>query len=201
VTDATSMSASLSAAIGALDVANGLDPNTIVFSGTELPLAQIQGVRASAWLARLSPNPPDAVALAVRAHHLRRWTVDRASYPEGRAGYHRWKRAAKEVHASALTEVLAGCGIEPPVLVRAQELVQRIGLGTDPETQLIEDCACLVFLETQYETLIAKIGREKVVDAVRKTVKKMSPAAIALAGDAIGTDLGRSVLAEAARDG
>jgi Domain of unknown function (DUF4202) len=189
--------ASLAAAIAAVDVANGLDPNTVLFADAESPLAQLQGIRALVWLNRLEANPSDALVLAVRAHHLRRWTVDRASYPEGRAGYHRWKRAAKEVHASAVAEVVAGTGLDSMVLTRAQELVQRIGLGTDPETQLIEDCACLVFLETQYEALIHKIGREKVVDAVRKTVKKMSPAAIALAGDAIGTDLGRSVLAEA----
>jgi Domain of unknown function (DUF4202) len=190
-------SQSLTAAIAAVDEANGLDPNSVLFAGAESPLAQVQGARASIWLDRLASNPPDAVVLAVRAHHLRRWTVDRSSYPEGRAGYHRWKRAAKEVHASALAEVVVECGVESEVLERAQELVQRIGLGTDPETQLIEDCACLVFLETQYESLIAKIGRDKVVDAVRKTVKKMSPDAIALAGEAIGTDLGRSVLAEA----
>jgi Domain of unknown function (DUF4202) len=191
----------LVAAIAAVDAANGFDPNSVIFDGTESPLAQLQGVRASIWLNRLSSSPSEALALAVRAHHLRRWTVDRALYPEGRAGYHRWKRAAKEIHASALAEVVVETGLDSVVLTRAQELVQRIGLGTDPETQLIEDCACLVFLETQYESLITKIGREKVVDAVRKTVKKMSPAAIVLAGDAIVTDLGRSLLAEAVTEG
>jgi Domain of unknown function (DUF4202) len=190
----------LVAAIAAVDAANGNDPNSVTFGGTESPLAQLQGIRASIWLNRLAASPSDAVVLAVRAHHLRRWTVDRASYPEGRAGYHRWKRAAKDIHSSALAEVVVETGLDPQVLTRAQELVQRIGLGVDPETQLIEDCACLVFLETQYESLITKIGREKVVDAVRKTVKKMSPAAIGLAGEAIGTELGRSVLAEAATE-
>jgi Domain of unknown function (DUF4202) len=188
---------SLTAAIAAVDVANGFDPTVVSFGGVEAPLAQLQGQRATVWLERLAPDASAAVTLAARAHHLRRWTVDRASYPEGRAGYHRWKRAAKEVHASALAEVTAGSSLDVALLERAQSLVQRIGLGTDAETQLIEDCACLVFLETQYEALIAKIGREKVVDAVWKTVKKMSPEAIALAGEAIGTDLGRSVLAEA----
>jgi Domain of unknown function (DUF4202) len=188
---------SLAAAIAAVDEANGLDPTMVLFGGVEAPLAQLQGQRATVWLERLAPDASSAVILAARAHHLRRWTVDRLSYPEGRAGYHRWKRAAKEVHASALAEVTAGSSLDGAVLERAQSLVQRIGLGTDAETQLIEDCACLVFLETQYESLIAKIGREKVVDAVRKTVKKMSPEAISLAGAAIGTDLGRSVLAEA----
>ncbi len=189
--------AALTAAIAAVDDANGLDPNTVTFDGMESPFAQLQGIRASIWLERLAPTPSDAVVLAVRAHHLRRWTVDRAAYPDGRAGYHRWKRDSERGSRGGACGGGRGERCRFGGARSAQELVARIGLGADPETQLIEDCACLVFLETQYESLIAKIGRDKVVDAVRKTIKKMSPAAIALAGDAIGTDLGRSVLAEA----
>jgi hypothetical protein len=187
----------VSAAFAAIDAANALDPTIASFGGITGPLAKVQGERATVWLARLEPDPSQALQLAVRAHHLRRWTVERASYPEGRAGYHRWKRAAKEVHAAALGEVLTPLHLDDAVVARAQTLVQRIGLGTDPETQSVEDCACLVFLEAQFESLVEKIGREKVVDAVRKTVKKMSPAAIALAGEAVESEIGRSVLVEA----
>jgi hypothetical protein len=187
----------LEAVFAAVDRANGEDPNRIDFDGGQWPLAELQGLRATHWLERLAPDAADAVWIAARAHHLRRWTVARLDFPEGRAGYHRWKRAVKEVHAEALAGVTEGLGLPEDVLARAQDLVRRKGLGTDPETQLIEDVACLVFLETQYEPLIDKIGREKVVDAVRKTVVKMSPAAISLAGDAIRTDLGRAVLSEA----
>jgi hypothetical protein len=184
-------------AFAAIDAANALDPTSVSFGGITGPLAKVQGERATVWLGRLEPDPSLALQFAVRAHHLRRWTVERASYPEGRAGYHRWKRAAKEAHAAALGEVLAPLNLDDAVVARAQTLVQRIGLGTDPETQGVEDCACLVFLEAQFESLVEKIGREKVVDAVRKTVKKMSPAAIALAGEAVESEIGRSVLVEA----
>lgn len=184
-------------AFEAIDQANSLDPNRVLFNGVEQPLALLQGRLASCWQERLDPEAGSAVRIAVRAHHLRRWTVDRGSYPEGRVGYQRWKKAAKVVHGAALAEITADCGLENAMVARAQQLVQRIGLGTDAETQVVEDCACLVFLETQYEALIEKIGRDKVIEAVRKTVKKMSPAAIALAGEAISGELGRSVLAEA----
>lgn len=184
-------------AIEAIDDANSADPNRLNFEGVEQPLALLQGRLASKWLARLEPNAGAAVEIGVRAHHLRRWTVERESYPDGRAGYHRWKRAAKEVHAIALGEVTKDCGLDRFVLERAQDLVRRVGLGVDAETQLVEDCACLVFLETQFEPLIEKIGEEKVVDAVAKTLKKMSPAAIGLAGEAVGGQAGRAVLAKA----
>ena len=187
-------------AIEAVDAANALDPNVISFSGNEYPLALLQGQRASLWLERLDPAASDAARIAARAHHLRRWTVNRSAYPEGRVGYHRWKKAAKDVHAVALAEITVGTGLGDAVLLRSQMLVRRIGLGTDPETQVVEDCACLVFLETQFETLIDKIGRDPVVDAVRKTLKKMSPAAIQLAGDAVGSELARSVLGQAVQE-
>jgi hypothetical protein len=193
----TRFSTPLAAALHSVDVANRADPNRVQFDGEEWALAELQGVRASAWLEQLAPDPPEAVQLAVRAHHLRRWSVVRAEYPDGRVGYHQWKRAAKEVHATALVQVTDGLGLAPDVVTRAQALVRRNGLGSDPETQLVEDCACLVFVETQFEPLIDKIGRDKVVDAVRKTVRKMSPAAVALAPAAVRTDAGRSVLVEA----
>jgi hypothetical protein len=189
--------AALEASLAAVDSANSEDPNHIDFDGGQWALAELQGLRATYWLERLAPDAVDAVWLAARAHHLRRWTVARLDFPDGRAGYHRWKRAVKEVHAEALAGVTEGLGLPADVLARAQDLVRRKGLGTDADTQLIEDVACLVFLETQFEPLIDKIGRDKVVDAVRKTVLKMSPTAIALASGAIRTDLGRAVLAEA----
>lgn len=193
---ATSAPVAVLAAFAAVDAANRLDPNHLVFDGIDWPLAELQGVRGTYWLKRLASAPSAALLVAVRAHHLRRWTVFRSDYPQGRAGYHQWKRAAKVVHGGALEE-LCGEHLDPTLLARAMELVQRTGLGSDPDAQLVEDAVCLVFLETQFESLVDKIGREKVVDAVRKTAAKMSPAAVALADGAIRTDLGRSVLAQA----
>jgi hypothetical protein len=194
----TRFASPLDAALNAVDEANRQDPNHITVDGVTWPLAELQGGRATHWVGELAADASSAVLLAARAHHLRRWSVARADFPDGRAGYHRWKRAVKEVHAQALVEVTDGLGLDPEVVARAQSLVRRVGLGSDPETQLIEDAACLVFLETQFEPLIDKIGRVKVVDAVRKTITKMSPAAISLAGRAIHSDLGREVLLEAA---
>ena len=37
------------------------------------------------------PDGPEAVRLAARCQHIRRWTIPRADYPAGREGYRRWR--------------------------------------------------------------------------------------------------------------
>lgn len=195
---ATAPSSLRDAAFAAIDAANAEDPNLVDFDGATVPRAQLQGRLATRWIEALAPGASDEVHLAARAHHLRRWSIDRATYPEGRGGYHRWKRDLRAVHASSVREVLASVGIESARIDRVADLVQRVGLGTDPDTQLVEDAACLVFLETQYEELIDKIGEDKVADAVRKTLPKMSAAAIALAPSAVRSDAGLALLGRVA---
>ena len=62
----------------------------------------------------------------------------------------------------------------------SQALVRKEGLGRDAETQLVEDAICLTFLETQFEELAARLDHERLVNAVKKTVVKMSDQAVAL---------------------
>jgi len=171
----------LSAAIAAIDAANAYDPN--LTDGR--PRALMQGELASQWLARLAPDAPAALVLAARAHHLRRWAIPRDDYPDGRGGYLRWRRDLKAVHAESVAHVLRPVGVDPATIERTQQLVRKQGLGTDPEAQTFEDVVCLVFLETQFEDLVERLDDEpKMLDVLRKTIPKMSPAALALAGDA-----------------
>jgi tRNAThr (cytosine32-N3)-methyltransferase len=62
--------------------------------------------------------------------------------------------------------------------------VSKTGLKTNPGTQALEDAACLVFLEHEILGFVhrhADYTREKLVDILRKTTRKMSPAALAAA--------------------
>jgi tRNAThr (cytosine32-N3)-methyltransferase len=57
-------------------------------------------------------------------------------------------------------------------------------LKTNPGTQALEDAACLVFLEHEILGFVqrhADYPREKLVEILRKTSRKMSPAATAAA--------------------
>ena len=191
----------ITAAVAAIDAANAEDPNLIEVNGSTWPRARYQGIRATHWVERLRPDPEVAVHLAARAHHLRRWEIARADYPEGRVGYHRWKRDARGAARTAISNVLGPVGVDHVTIERVGALVSRDDLGRDDGTQLVEDAACLVFLETQYDELIERLGDEKVADAVRKTLKKMSAEAIAIAGDAVTTESGLALLNRVAAEG
>ena len=171
----------LDAALAAIDAANADDPDTIVVEGQVRPKEQAHAEMVTAWVRRLDPDASDAQLLAARAHHLRRWTIPRSSYPEGRAGYLRWRTALKKQHATEVGEILRRTGYAPDVIERVQQIVRKDGLGHDDAVQTHEDALCLVFLETQLLDLAADQGDEKTIEIVRKTTAKMSERGIAAA--------------------
>ena len=171
----------LAAALAAIDAANTADTNRITIRGVEQPKELGHAALVTEWVQRLTPEPSEALLLAARAHHLRRWTIPRASYPLGRSGYLRWRKELHEQHARDVADILAGVGYDDTEIARVQDLVRKHRLGKDPEVQVLEDALCLVFVETQFHDLAARTDDEKMVDVVAKTLKKMSPAAIKLA--------------------
>ena len=170
-------------AIAAIDAANADDPNTIVVRGEARPKELAHAELVSEWVVTLQPDASEALLLAARAHHLRRWTVPRSSAPAGRAGYLRWRRDLHQQHAREVGEVLAAVGYDDQTIARVQDLVRKRGLGKDPEVQTLEDALCLVFLETQFDDLAARMDPEKLDGVVDKTLQKMSPDAIARVAD------------------
>lgn len=167
------------AAVAAIDAANAADPTVIEVRGAPQPLAQVHGRLAAKWVAQLHPDAHESWLLAARAHHLRRWELPRAQYPEGKAGYLRWKRDQRQRHGRDIVELLATVGYDPESIERVQALVRRDQLATDPGSQAVEDAACLVFIETQLADIASKLDHDHLIDVIRKTAKKMSPAALA----------------------
>jgi hypothetical protein len=170
----------LGRAIAAIDAANAEDPVVIVMAGESRRKELAHAVLVTEWVRRLDPDPSEALLLAARAHHLRRWAIPRASYPAGRAGYLKWRKVLHEKHAADVAEVLAGVGYDAMTIERVQDIVRKRRLGTDPEVQVFEDALCLVFLETQFHDLVHKVDIDKLRDIIEKTARKMSPEALAL---------------------
>jgi hypothetical protein len=168
----------LAAALAAIDAANADDPNVIVVDGVERPKEQAHAELMTDWVRRLDPDCSEEQILAARAHHLRRWTVARSSYPDGRSGYLRWRTALKQQHADDVATILRDVGYDDEAIERVQRIVRKQGLGRDPAVQVHEDALCLVFLETQFDELIERLGDDKTIDVLRKTAKKMSPAGL-----------------------
>jgi hypothetical protein len=170
-------------AIAAIDAANADDPHTIEVRGEVRRKELAHAALMTEWLARLDPNADDAQRLAARAHHLRRWTLPRSSYPEGRAAYLRWRTALKQQHAREVAAILLDVGYDDTTIARVQQVIRKEGLGVDPAVQTHEDALCLVFLETQLASTVDDLGEEKMVEVIRKTAEKMSDRALGLVGD------------------
>lgn len=184
-------------AIAAIDAANADDPHTIEVRGhvrsKELAHAELM----TAWLDRLDPTADEPQRLAARAHHLRRWSMPRASYPDGRAGYLRWRTALRKQHAEEVAGILAAVGYADDTITRVQSILRKEGLGTDPQVQTHEDALCLVFLETQLAVTVDDLGDEKMLDVIAKTVAKMSPAGVAQVGTLPMRDHDRALIERA----
>jgi hypothetical protein len=163
-------------AIDAIDAANAESP-----TGVEGDHA----VRVTEWVRTLRPQASEELLLAARAHHIRRWTSPRSSYPDGRAGYLRWRRDLHEIHAREARGILAAEGYEPATIERVQDIIRKKRLASDPEVQTLEDALCLVFIQTQYDEVAAKLDPEKMETVVAKTLAKMSDEGRRLAGELI----------------
>jgi hypothetical protein len=168
----------LAAALVAIDAANSDDPNLITVDGVERPKELAHAELMTRWVRTLDPDCSDEQILAARAHHLRRWTIPRASYPEGRSGYLRWRTALKRQHGDEVGAILRDAGYDDESVARVQAIVTKRGLGQDQAVQVHEDALCLVFLQTQLDELASKMGGDKTVDILQKTAKKMSPAGL-----------------------
>jgi len=155
-----------------IDAYNAADPH-----GREKEYSE----RLTFWVLKLQPQASEVLRIAARGQHIGRWTLPRESYPMDRGGYLRWREELKRFHAKTVGEIMQQAGYDPALIERAQSIIMKKNLATDPEAQTIEDALCLVFLETQFEDLQSKTPEEKMIPIIQKTWKKMSPAARDLA--------------------
>jgi hypothetical protein len=123
---------------------------------------------------RLAPRASEELLLAARAQHLRRWTIPRARYPEGRMGYLAWREMLKKFHAGTVAGIMKDAGYGEESIATVGSLMVRKNTAADPEGQTLEDAACLVFLQFEFAEFAAKTAPDKVVDILRKTWRKMS---------------------------
>jgi hypothetical protein len=162
------------AVIVAIDAANAADPNIIESEGQAEPAELLYGRRMSATLARMTLDASEPLRIAARGQHIERWRLARKSYPEGRAGYLRWRKDAKELHARRLGDIMAEAGYGASDIDRVGALVRKERLKLDPDAQLLEDVVCVVFLEHYLTPFMAKTEPAKLPGILAKTWKKMS---------------------------
>jgi len=141
--------------------------------------------RVEAWVIRLVPDASPLLRLAARCQHLERWSVPRATFPMDKPGYHAWRRSLYTKQAGRARDLLLAAGVTAAEADKVAVWVAKNGLKTNPGTQALEDAAVLVFLENEigaFAAQHAEYPREKFVDILRKTWRKLSPAAQQAAG-------------------
>lgn len=164
-------------AVSRFDQENARDPNLEFVDGEMVPRELAYARRLTAWVQKLDPHASEALLLAARSQHIRRWEVPRNQFPADRAGYHRWKNHLKKFHARVTGEILTECGYDPETVARVTALNLKANFPADPDSQTLEDALCLVFLQHQFSALAAKTDRARMINALRKSWAKMSPKA------------------------
>ena len=171
------------AAIRRFDEENAQDPNHEMVEGVAQPRELVYAQWLTDWVLKLAPNASEELRLAARCQHLCRWVIPRSSYPMTRAGYLKWREDLKKLHARKSGEILRQIGYSETTVARVQALNLKRDFPRNPESRVLEDALCLVFLEHQFADLARKTSDGKMVAALQKAWKKMTPAAQNIAGD------------------
>ena len=168
------MSTRLQRALATIDAAHSEDPSKTTLDGIEKPYELHYAERCTHHLTARAPNASEVLQLAVRAQHLKRWEIPRASYPMTRPGYHAWRTFLKKRQGELAAQMCLEAGYSEEETRRIAALVRKEDLKVDEETKALEDVACLVFLEDQFEEFEQTVDEEKIIGILRKTWAKMS---------------------------
>lgn len=164
-----------------IDEANARDPNREIWQGETYPKELLYSMRMSRRLEQLHPEPGELLRIAARGQHLRRWEIPRHTYPDTREGYLKWRSHLYGFHAAQVAGLMEQAGYGNDDIQKVGKILQKRGLHADPEVQAIEDVACLVFLEFYLPEFVQSTDIAKLPGIVRKTWKKMSETAQAVA--------------------
>jgi len=164
-------------AVRRFDELNAADPNQQIVDGVSHPRELLNAQRLSQWVMTLAPSASEALRLASRCQHLCRWMIPRQRYEMTRAGYHQWRNELKRFHAEKSSEVLRAVGYAEEVIDRVRDLNLKKNFPADADSRVLEDALCLVFLQFQFAELARKADDDKVINALQKSWKKMTPAA------------------------
>lgn len=165
-------------AIALFDAYNSADPHREKLNDQEVPKEFLYAVRMTSKLNHYAADAPEHVQLAARSQHIGRWEIARDSYPMDRKGYLQWRSQLAIHHATVAEKILRECGYDQEMIEQVKFLLQKKQLRQNAETQLLEDVICLVFIEFYLEDFAREHDDEKVIDILKKTLKKMSPRAI-----------------------
>ncbi|EME85407.1 uncharacterized protein MYCFIDRAFT_210225 [Pseudocercospora fijiensis CIRAD86] len=161
---------------GLIYAAHNEDPNKHTKQdGSELPYETHYSQKMEGFLHKRAPSASEVLKLAICGQHFRRWEVRRDSFTEGKLGYHAWRTHLKKRQAQQVGDILEQCGYAEADVQRCRGLIEKEGLKQgEEEVQVLEDVACLVFLDDQFEEFKERHDEQKIIGILQKTWAKMS---------------------------
>ena len=164
----------LEEAFALFDEYNRRAPEQVTHKGNFYPSEFFYAIKLHEWVTSLEPEASESLLLASRAQHIGRWEIARNTYPDGRAGYLKWRSDLSRFHASKAAEILETVGYDEETIDRVKQIILKQRIKADSDVQTMENALCLVFLQYQYDDLIEKMSEEKMVTILQKTWAKMS---------------------------
>ena len=168
------MSTPLERALTAIDAAHALDPNRVTINNEEMPYELHYAQKCTSYLEKRAPDASEPLRIAIRAQHFRRWEVPRSSYPMTRPGYHAWRTYLKKRQAELVEQICLDSGYSKEDSETVGSLIRKEDLKANEETMVLEDVACLVFLDDQFEAFEKEHDEDKIVRILQKTWGKMT---------------------------
>jgi len=168
-----------------VDQANSQDPNLESYNGKEYPKELLYSLRMTEWLDKLDPDTSEELKVSARAQHIQRWLIPRNKYPFNREGYRKWRKELMDLHADKTADIMKKTGYSDESISRVKSLIRKEKFKTDPESQMLEDVVCLVFLENYFTDFSKehKDDEKKMNRIISKTWNKMSEKGRGLALD------------------
>lgn len=166
--------------ITSIDEANNQDPNYELVDDQKQAKEHIYAKRMTQMLNRFAPKADELMHIAVRGQHIERWRSPRSDFPMNKQGYHQWRSALYEFHAGRVVELMQQAGYEKQACERVYNAVAKKQIKRNPDSQLVEDIASLVFIE-HYMLAFAQskpdYDEQKWIGILQRTWQKMSPQA------------------------
>ncbi|MCK8123821.1 DUF4202 domain-containing protein [Pseudoalteromonas sp. 2CM39R] len=165
------------AVIKAIDAANAVDPNRVKQDDQELAKESLYAMRMTDMLNRFNPQADELMRIAARGQHIERWRSPRSDFPMGKQGYYQWRTALYDFHAQRVTALMKTAGYAPKECERVYAAVAKKNIKRNPDSQLIEDIASLVFIEhymLDFASSKPDYDEQKWLGIIRKTWQKMS---------------------------
>ncbi|WP_258104005.1 DUF4202 domain-containing protein [Marinoscillum sp. MHG1-6] len=168
------MSERLQNVLAEIDQLNGEDPNVESFEGNSYPKELLYGQRMTEILESSYPESSELLQIATRGQHIKRWVIPRKDYPMDRKGYLKWRTQLKIMHGDLVAEIMQKYGYEKEDIKYVRDLLMKKDLKKNPDSQTLEDIACLVFLKFHIADFAEGKEEDKLIDIIQKTWAKMS---------------------------